>query len=247
MRLLIDADILAFKAATLSEVETHWGGDLWTMHSFLQPALRLMEDQLAGLIEAIGVPNASPVLCFSDELNWRKVEYPAYKANRSGRKPLAFRPLLAHCQENYPVLQMPYLEADDVMGIEATRCPETTIIVSIDKDMRTIPCALYDWNKPELGVQEIQDEDADRWLATQALTGDATDGYPGCPGVGPVKAAKVLDGLTDEYELWDAVAKAYEAKGLSTDDMIQQSRLARICRDGDWDDATAAMTWEPSL
>lgn len=247
MRLLIDADIIAFQAASSVEEVIHWGDDLWTLHSNLQPAIKLLEDKFLALVDAVGWPSASPVLCFSDSLSWRKREYPQYKANRKKRKPIVYGALLEHCLENYPSLQMPYLEADDVMGIEATRNPETTVIVSIDKDMRTIPCTLYDWNKPELGVQEIDEVQADRWLATQALTGDTTDGYPGCPGIGPVRAKKVLDGLTDPYELWDAVLRTYEKAGLPTDSMVQQARLARICRDGDWDAESNTMTWEPSL
>ena len=59
----------------------------------------------------------------------------------------------------------------------------------------------------------------------QTLTGDVTDGYKGCPGVGEKKAETILKKGT-----WEEVLKAYEAAKLTEQDALQQARVARICR-----------------
>ncbi len=61
--------------------------------------------------------------------------------------------------------------------------------------MQTIPGPLL---YPALKLQaQVPDHitlaEADRYHLYQTLVGDATDGYPGCPGVGEVAANKVLD------------------------------------------------------
>jgi DNA polymerase-1 len=140
------------------------------------------------------------------------------------------------------------LEADDLMGILATRDPENTIICSIDKDMKTIPCTLYNWDK-DIEPKEVSREEALLSLAGQALTGDSTDGYRGLPGCGPVAVKKILGAMNgeDATEVWLAVWEAYRKKGLTTEDMIQQCRLARICQEGDWDFDSLNMTWKPGI
>ena len=51
-----------------------------------------------------------------------------------------------------------------------------TIIVSDDKDMRTIPGRLYRPMSDEM--MEITSAEADHHFFTQCLTGDPTDGFP---------------------------------------------------------------------
>jgi DNA polymerase-1 len=95
--------------------------------------------------------------------------------------------------QEYPSFIRPRLEADDCMGILATNSKllgssyegDQIIMCSEDKDMRTIPGFLYNPNQPQLGVISISEEDANRFHMWQTLTGDQTDGYPGCPGIGP--------------------------------------------------------------
>jgi len=44
----------------------------------------------------------------------------------------------------------------------------------------------------------------------QMLKGDQVDNIPGVPGIGPVKAAKALAGLTTEEQMYLAVKELYE-------------------------------------
>jgi DNA polymerase-1 len=131
----------------------------------------------------------------------------------------------------------PGLEADDCLGILATGevagFMGDKVVCSIDKDMLSFPCNLYNWNHPELGVQVIYESDANRAFYSQILTGDAVDGYPGCPGVGPVRAKKLLADA-DIDSAWGIIVKAYEKKGLTEKDALIQARVARILRSEDY-------------
>jgi DNA polymerase-1 len=134
---------------------------------------------------------------------------------------------------HYDTFQRPYLEADDVMGILSTSniIKGKKIIVSEDKDMKTIPGWLFNPRKDAEEANLISAEEADYWFYYQTLVGDSTDNYKGCPGIGPVKAEKILM----EESSWDAVLYTYLCKGLTEQDAITQARVARICRASDYD------------
>jgi DNA polymerase-1 len=152
--------------------------------------------------------------------------------------------------EHYNTITMEGLEADDIMGILATK-PNSAqrIIVSQDKDMKTIPTTV--WNGKEL--LHVSEAEADYNHLYQTLIGDTTDGYRGCPGVGPVKAEKLLawqegvhtDTGMNQYR-WLAIVKAYDKAGLTETDALQQARLARILRWRDWNsDTKKPILWTP--
>jgi DNA polymerase-1 len=106
--------------------------------------------------------------------------------------------------------------------------------------MKTLPAKV--WNGKAL--VGYTDQEADYWHMLQTLTGDAVDGYKGCPGIGPVGAEKLLNGPAVEGEatydsgdpvLWPRVVAAYEKKKLTEEDALRNARLARILRWDDWD------------
>ena len=150
-----------------------------------------------------------------------------------------------------PVYIKPGLEADDCLGILATLPSfmrgRQKVIVSVDKDMKGIPGFFYDMGKPDLGIQPISREDADLWHMTQTLIGDAADGYPGCPKIGPMTAKKLFDGIPRDYgHLWPVVAGAFEKAGFGEAETVTQARLARILRAEDWDFNTKEVKlWTP--
>ena len=108
---------------------------------------------------------------------------------------------------------------------------ENFILISPDKDMQQIPCRLY--NLKEEWTQTP--EDALRKLYEQALTGDSTDGYSGCVGVGPKRAGVILDKVKDA-NYWPAVLKAFEEADMTEEDAIRNLRLARILQVDNWDE-----------
>jgi DNA polymerase-1 len=89
----------------------------------------------------------------------------------------------------------------------------------------------------------ITETQADYWHLYQTLIGDATDGYKGCPGIGPKKAERLLDdtdwtsecGQTWSQAMWVKVVEAFVSAGLTEADALRRARLARILRWSDWD------------
>ena len=61
--------------------------------------------------------------------------------------------------------------------------------------------------------EEISNDDANRRHMHQTLTGDSGDCYPGCPGIGDVKASSILDWSDSAKDRWEIVVVAFEAKG----------------------------------
>ncbi len=234
--LLIDGDILLYQVSSAVEEPIHWGNDWWSLTADAKLAKQMITQEIETLqenLEADGV-----LITLSDRANWRHEILATYKSNRKGkRKPVIYVPLREHIRETYETACFTDLEADDVMGILQK---ENTIIVSDDKDMKTIPGALY---RPMAGeMLHISEEEADRNHLMQALTGDATDGYSGCPKVGPVSAERILAEGT-----WDEVVGAYAKAGLSEEVALTQARVARILRTTEWNPITEeVILWNPT-
>jgi len=256
---LIDADILVYQAAAVSEKPTNWGEGLWTLHAFEEEAIQAFDTSLNRVLEQVEA--TSFLLAFSDKANWRKDVLPTYKGNRADtRKPMLLAFLRQYAQK-YNCLLMPTLEGDDVMGIWATTPSKLDpirelIICTTDKDLKTIPGQHYNFGKDEFF--EISQHQADYHHMMQTLTGDATDGYSGCPGCGPVGAKKIMQAAMDEGTpwanpeqlkeiYWSHVVKAYNKAGLGEEEALVQARVARILRAEDYDIATKkVILWTPS-
>jgi DNA polymerase-1 len=239
MHVLIDGDILCYTTAAAVEKPVDWGNDLWTLHSDFKEAKQRVDVDIVEFVETLG--GTKFTVCLSDSENFRKQLYPEYKSNRVGvRKPVVFSALRDYLIDNWDCQFWPRLEADDVMGILATGKDEC-VIVSADKDLRTVPTKVYNPSKPDLGVIDVSETEADRNHLIQTLTGDRTDGYPGCPGIGPARAEKIVDGG------WDAVVDAYAKAGLNEATALTQARLARILRKGDYVRKTGLVKlWAPA-
>jgi len=170
------------------------------------------------------------LLFFTDRKNFRKKVDPTYKGNRTKRKPCGYLKLKNWGMETYPSVMKPNLEADDCLGIIATNgSVENFVLVSPDKDMAQIPCRIYDLKDEYTQTPE----QAKRLLYSQCLTGDSTDGYKGCPGVGPKRAGQILDNCKGSY--WDACVETYKEAGMTEEDALRNLRLARILQASDWD------------
>lgn len=230
--LLIDGDLILYKSTSAVEVDWRIDEDNHILFSNAAEAFSLFEQQIEKLKTELKTTDV--VIAFTKGQSFRSSIYPAYKAPRQGnRKPLAFADVRERVERTYRTLIHPGLEADDVLGIWATRGTFINpIIVSEDKDLKTIPGFLYRQNE----LMEIAESEADWNFMFQTLTGDVTDGYPGCPGIGPKTAEKLLGETTKPEELWLKVVAAYENAGLTEEDALTQARMARILRACDWDD-----------
>jgi 5'-3' exonuclease len=256
---LIDADILAYQAAVVSEQSFDWGDGMWTLHAFEPDAIAAFNTILNTIVDKVEADDF--YLMFSDRDNWRKDVLPTYKSNRSGvRKPMLLRFLKEIAEENYKCVSMPGLEGDDVLGIWATQPSKLDpvrelIVCSIDKDFKTIPGKHYNFKSGEFF--EVTEHEADYYHMLQTLTGDTTDGYSGCPGVGPVAAGKILQKAMEEGTpwanpaqlreiYWKHVLKAYDKAGFGEEEALVQARVARICRHSDYDHVNKkVILWNP--
>lgn len=168
------------------------------------------------------------------------------------------------------------LEGDDCMGILATDpsligC-KTATICSPDKDFKTIPCEFFWMTTGE--ILKHSKEEADYWHMYQTLTGDVTDGYSGIVGIGsesaieflqepyklvqeekifksgPRKGQSVMQWVKqpkeDNESLWDCILTLGAKAGMTNDEVLAQARVARICRDTDYNFKTKeVILWEP--
>ena len=246
LKILIDADMFAFRSCSSCERDINWGNDIWTLHVDLNEAKAkftdTVEDAIERALEKMKFSGAfQTIFCFSDSNNFRKHILATYKANREGkRKPVGYYGLVEWIKENYKTKTMPSLEADDVMGIIATKDNTPCIVISGDKDMKCIPCYHYDFIHDEF--YEITEEDARYWFFMQTLMGDPTDGYSGCPKVGKVTAAKLLDANCS----WETVVSAYKKAGLSEEVALQQAQVAKILLAPDYNfKKKEVILWQP--
>lgn len=239
--LLIDADIMIYRIAERVQVPVELDGGILTYVVDEYAAQELVNKQVEHYTTELEATNM--VLCFTGPTNFRKEILPTYKANRKpDRRPIAIPFLREYCKKSFAVYEKPLLEADDIMGILATHpkvIPGEKIIVSQDKDLKTVPGQVYNG---EL-LMRITEEQADEYFYTQALIGDSTDGYSGCPGVGPKTALKHFE--KSGYS-WESVVAMYEKKGLTEGDALVQAQVARICRASDYDfKAQKPIPWTP--
>lgn len=258
--LLVDHDIVIFRYASTCQYEAHWSSEVTSVILKYEEAKYGIDCFLEKLKTRCSCAHAK--LCMTGDYNFRYGVLPSYKHNRVDKeKPLMLHDLKEWSRQEYDTLEAKGFEADDLMGIYGSKYPDTMVVATIDKDLKSIPCKLYLWNRDTLG--KISLAVADYSFYYQILIGDSTDGYTGCPGVGSKAAEKLL--LETRRKLWwpmileqyeKALCKAeqgvdnpklkdktrerhcntidlYAEAGGVKEYAIQQARVARICR---WED-----------
>ena len=226
MKLFIDADYIVYKSCAGAETEIDWGDDVIVVTSKFSEAYKNVQKELVNIQLEFG-NFAEPVLFFSDSKNFRKDILNTYKGHRNRKKPCGYKRVINSLMNEYRVIQLPSLEADDAMGIYATKYPGN-IIVSPDKDMRQIPGDIYNMTDKFT----VTPEEGAKWHLIQTLAGDQTDGYSGVPGIG-IKRAEAL--FEQNGYSWQTVVKAFADKGLGEDIALQNARLAKILTNDDYD------------
>jgi hypothetical protein len=268
---LIDADIVAYQAASKYQNTFDFGDGDPVVDLDMEGAQQFFSETVDYYINQSFADDY--LLCFSDDFqNWRKSVLPTYKSNRTGERPELLYPIKSWAFDQFKSVRKPTLEADDVMGILSTDPSETreTVIISLDKDMKTIP-GLFLRPRGDFIIEDISEEQADRWHLMQTLAGDVTDGYQGCHGIGMGKAAYYLEGRLrpvayykeitrgprkGEQDLkwrdepatdpWDTVVRLYEKHGFTEKDALIQARVARILRFDEYVNGRPKL-WNPKV
>jgi DNA polymerase-1 len=235
----------------VAEYEIEWAPGDWTYTCRHDEAKARFQDFLASVRDAL--PDHQLHLCLGTAASFRYSLFSLYKANRkASRKPAGYSELLQWViaagevrgwnvvnAEPHVIAMLAEVEADDVMGIF---CRPGDVIVSEDKDLLGIPGLHLRGTE----FVEVSEHQADLNVFSQALIGDTTDNYPGCPGIGKVKAEGILAGQPDAAAMWAAVLKAFAKAGLTRKDALTQVRLARILRAGEYDvDRELPILWNP--
>jgi hypothetical protein len=137
-----------------------------------------------------------------------------YKGNRDpSHKPKYFKEIREYIVNKYDAEVVEGQEADDAMGIFQFNKPDkSTVICSIDKDLKQIPGYHYIPSTGDFFYQTIDDANLFFWW--QMMVGDRVDNIPGINKVGPKTADKIIEecnrdlGLI-EQRVRDMYAKQY--------------------------------------
>ena len=238
MKLLIDMDYIVYKCCAATETEIDFGEDLIIVTSNFSDAYKCVKRELDRIKDELGGFD-DLILFFTSPNNFRKKILPEYKGHRQRKKPCGFKRVINNLKLEYRVILKDTLEADDALGMYATKFPGN-IIVSPDKDMRQIPGKLYDFKE----TVDITPEDGARWHLIQTLAGDNTDGYAGVPVIGVKKAMKIFE---EKGYTWKAVVETFEEKDMTEEDALVNARLARILTTDDYDyERKEPILWTPS-
>lgn len=207
---LIDADIIAYRCAATCEGEDD---DYIVLSRCNELTERIINNVCA----------TDYNLFLTGDRNFRKEIDPEYKANRNDKP----RPKwLQRCREflvtEWNASVTDGIEADDALGIKQT---PTSCICSIDKDLLQIPGNHYNFVKEEQYF--ITPEQGLRNFWTQMIVGDVADNVFGIRGLGPVKAAKLLD--TIEWDTLEGLdSKYYSLVSSLYNDPVRMHKNAKL-------------------
>ncbi len=232
---VVDADILVYYGAWAVQFSIAWpNGSRSTAVGPFGEACRVAEAKLRDILRRTRAKDY--VLAFSDNRDFRYKVSREYQLSRADRpQPEHKAELLDYLKLRHPHQSWPWLEADDVLGIMATEGGRGVVMATVDKDLLQIPGTIYFWNRDK--TVHVSEEDGDIAFFCQALAGDPVDDIRGAPGIGPVRAKALLEPLRgkDHDTLWAKVLEAYAERGLSESYALEQARLVRILRSGEYD------------
>lgn len=225
--------------------------------SAVKNAMAIVEDwtQRAGCSSSIVVLSAVKSDSFRHRL------YPPYKANRKGEKPLSYAAVREALELEFETMTEPGLEADDLMGMAASADPNNYVIVSRDKDMKTIPATVFNPSHDDHPVR-IKPNVADMMWMKQTMVGDSVDNYPGIPKVGEKIAQEILTKphrlrrstvkggpkwvRGESCSVWQSMLDYAAKAGMDEQGLILMAQVSRILRHGDFNKETRTVRlWRP--
>ena len=198
----------------------------------LLSALLTVDKILAGYKELFQAENVTLLLTGSGNYRDDIAITKPYKGTRTQEKPVHHAAIKKHLIEKHGAVVIEGAEADDELSMAMWRDQENTVGITIDKDAKNTPGWLYNPNKDEL--LNVTTESARKHFWTQVLTGDSVDNIPGCPGIGPAKAAKILDGCTTDESFYKVcLIRGYDGNAIMLE---EQARLLWMSRESynDW-------------
>ena len=216
---LIDGSALAYRsyfAFQRNPLINSKGENTGAVFAFLNSLLKIIDEQQPDYLAAV---------FDTPEPTFRHKLYPEYKATRQ-KMPDEMREQLPRIKQvldvlNVPVVEMPGLEADDVMGAlakQASSLGMETFLVTGDKDfMQLVSPTIKIYNPKRAGEEiEILDREGvikkiglppEKVIDYMSLTGDSSDNVPGVSGIGPKTALEILNQFENLDEIYQNLVK----------------------------------------
>ena len=220
MHILIDADLLVYKAGHGAKMEP--------LSHALYIVKRMLVSYKERLAEHFTIDKVTLYLTSDDKSNFRldiakTKEYKGHRKEES--KPLHYKEIREYLINVHHAIVIGGKEADDELGIVCSKDPENCVIVSADKDMRMIEGWHWEMgDKPpyyvaDPGILLLERKYGKKsklfgtglaWFYAQMLLGDIADNIPGIKGYGDVKTYKTLCGCGTVDQLKEAVYNIYK-------------------------------------
>ena len=238
---LIDAMALAYRAHYIfisRPLINSKGQNTSAAYGFTNSLLKLIEDH--------SIEHAAVVFdAESDGESFREQIYEDYKAHRDP-PPEELLENLPYIKEivramDIPVLEVPEVEADDVIGTLARQAEHDgadVVIVSPDKDFKQLLSEKISIYKPARGDKDFEiitdddfrDEyglDPVQFIDMLALWGDTSDNVPGVPNIGEKTSMKYLK---DYYDVEEVIENADEIGGKRGQNLKEYAEEARMSK-----------------
>ncbi len=175
---------------------------------------------------------------------FRHEMFPEYKAHRE-EMPEDLRKSIPYIRKiiegfNIPIIELAGFEADDVIGTlakEAEKQGFTTYMMTPDKDYAQLVSDHIFMYKPGKsgddaevwGLKEVQEnfgiKTADQVIEILGLMGDTADNIPGCPGIGPKTAEKLIADFGSIDGIYQNIDKL---KGKQKENLIEFEEQVRL-------------------
>ncbi|WP_167617519.1 DNA polymerase I [Maribellus sediminis] len=172
--------------------------------------------------------------------------YKEYKANRE-EMPEDLRKSIPYIRKiieafNIPIIEKAGYEADDVIGTLAKKAEKegfTTYMMTPDKDYAQLVSEHVLMFKPGKaggdaevwGMNEVKEnfgiERAEQMIDILGLMGDSADNIPGCPGIGPKTAQKLIGEFGSIDGIYENIDKL---KGKQKENLVEHEEQVRLSR-----------------
>lgn len=191
-------------------------------------------------------PNFVGVVFDVSAPTFRHEIFKEYKANREAM-PEDLRKSIPYIRKiiegfNIPIIEKAGFEADDVIGTLAKKAELqgfTTYMMTPDKDYAQLVSEKTFMFKPGKaggdpevwGLKEVQEnfgiETAEQVIDILGLMGDSADNIPGCPGVGPKSAQKLISDFGSIDGIYQNIDKL---KGKQKENLVEFEEQVRLSK-----------------
>jgi DNA polymerase-1 len=207
------------------------------MYGFTNTLIQLLETEnpsYVGVVFDVSAPT------------FRHKMFPEYKANRE-EMPEDLRKSIPYIRNiieafNIPIVEKEGFEADDVIGTLARKAEKegfTTYMMTPDKDYAQLVSDHVLMFKPAKsggvaevwGKKEVNEnfgiENPEQVIDILGLMGDSADNIPGCPGIGPKTAEKLIS----EFGSIDGIYRNIDQlKGKQKENLVNYEEQVRLSR-----------------